>query len=34
MNIIKDYTKYKIIYYLKFYCELNYIKYFWYNKKS
>ena len=25
---------YKIIYYPKFYCELNHIKYFWYNRKS
>lgn len=34
MNIKRDYTKYGIIYYLKFHYELNYIEYFRCNKKS
>lgn len=26
--------EHKVIYYLKFYCEFNHIKYFWYDRKS
>ena len=29
IGIREAYTKYQIIYYWKFYCELNYIEYFW-----
>lgn len=33
MGIKNALIEYKVIYYPKFYCELNYIEYFWYNKK-
>ena len=34
IDIKKAYTKYSVIYYPKFYCKFNQIKYFWYNGKS
>lgn len=34
MDIKKAYTKYQVIYYSKFYCKLNHIEYFQYNRKS
>lgn len=34
MDIKRVYIKYQVIYYSKFYCELNYIKYFQYNEKN
>lgn len=34
MSIKKAYTKHWVIYYLKSHYKLNYIKYFWYDRKS
>ena len=33
IGINEAFTHYKVLFYLKFYCEINHIEHFWYNRK-